>query len=428
MLVVVSVAIPADGPGSRAAPGSDRPGSVQPVTDELTTTGGPTSWGPRDPFVTEVASAGRSVPAGDQPLLVAELGSMVARDNVIQMLQPDRWKEGREDPSPHQPGDVPVLRGIIAGSLLAPVLQGAGRTASSDGLVIAAVQRLYEAEPYFVPAGDGSAAAVLESDPPGPEDLADLRLGHDHVTVWFGDDLRVPDDLAVWPPAPSVGETRLWEATRGAGGRSLPHLLSQRSCSLTGVTISAGPDGTGISDWVDWLIAVPPEPGDPPPWDVDTIRGALVGRASRSTLGGLVATCAAAVAWGDWHPPAADDGNGPLPDPEDMAGREWSKRTRKAKFRKTTARGGWTGVRVIDLTAMHRNAPVAEEEPAAKHPPSGRTVSPHSRRGHWRRSRIGPRDAPVNYRRNWIAPTRVGGRSDTPSARVRVLPAPRPPR
>ncbi|AXV09997.1 hypothetical protein DVS28_b0227 (plasmid) [Euzebya pacifica] len=386
-----------------------------------TTTGGPTTFADGDDFVTAAIDAGRVPAEADFAGVFRSLLPVLAADHGVQMLQKDRWGPGRADPAPHLPGDVPVLRSIVVNSLIAPVIaaQESGRLGPAPGLSVGMAARLATAEPYFVPASDGTAAAVLESDPPSAEDMSDIRLGHDHVTVWFGDDLRVPDDLAVWPDPPSVGDTTRWEATFGAGGRSMPHLLGERGCSITGVTISAGPDGTGISDWIDWIIAIPPQPGDPPPWDLDTIRGALPGRASHATLGGLVATCAAAVAWGDWTRPA-DDGHGPLPPAEEQQGKAWRKRVRKSQFRKALARGFGT-VNVIDLT--HARTAMTPADPATK--PTGRKVSPHTRRGHWRRSRIGPRDGPTQYRRNWIAPTHVGGTVHSGRERVRVLPAPR---
>lgn len=171
------------------------------------------------------------------------------------------------------------------------------------------------------------------------------------------------------------------KALPAADTHELLGALRARGGTITGVTLVAGPDELALPNVV-WLLTT--SDGD---------LTAVPGRRSPQ-LAAMLDNIAAYLSWGAWEP-LSEEGLPPerpdTPQPATAAAH-------------TGAGGGqrWAyprpPVRVIS-TAPHPTSGTGAR--------TGRTVEPHTRRGHWRRARVGSRDD-RSYEVRWIAPTRVG--------------------
>jgi hypothetical protein len=343
-----------------------------------------------------------------------------------------RWNEDAPDPLAFVPGDVLVLRLLAARAgvqeallLLGARKEGRWPLGGEDMLDwrlrhnTSVGSWLYDATPYFLPVHD--AVSILDSRPPEPDMLAELRLPFPMVTVYFGTDLAFDPAFLRWSegldeparmfPAqvaqaayggepPTVAMADLTNAVRALGGY------------LTGVTMFADDQG-GMADEALFVVATNPDPTLTDARAKDRARGAIHGRLSRSTLAPLVTHLALAVQWGSWEQPA-----GRLRLPPDPGSRAWRKAANTGRFRREERRGALVGVRVLDTERTRQAGKAATTESPRASPAT------HLRRGHWRRVRVGPR-ADWHYEGRWIPPALVNpGGAPAPGVPVYRLPLP----
>jgi hypothetical protein len=364
------------------------------------------------------------------PELLIEVGKAMFRDAKLTEAS-GRWAPGGLDPLRFVAGDVAALRGIAAftpvggaGAILLLDQRPAAMPADGPDLEVAVehlwpflqAAALYEAESYFLPVT--SALGILASQPPTPEMLADLRLPYPKVAVFFGADLAIPSELVVGHDQEAY---RRWlveagEASARFGLAQPADILvpiARHGGYLSGVVLFEGAGG-GLADEVIWILASDDPPVQGP--ECDRGRGLAMGLRSRSSLDPFVANLAAAVSWGDWHPPETT-----LELPAAPGSPAWNEAVRSGRFRRQEPRGGFAGIRVLDVQRMHARAKARDSQSGEGH------ASPvtHLRRGHWKRVRVGPRDD-WSYSPRWIPPvvvnpTKAGG------SQLRVYRLPLPP-
>lgn len=294
-------------------------------------------------------------------------------------------------PEEVSPGEVPLVRsgaasGVAAELAAAFAQPSRTRTALAAGVCELAA-RVMAAAPFFLDAA--TAAGLLASDPPEGDVLAQARLPAEALLVWSAP-LRLPEPLwlrggddvtagAAGGGAPVDEVAGLWVAADEA----------QRPTGQAALLLRAG-DGAALVE-VGYAAA-----------RQDAAAARAVWRAA--------ANATAALAFARWNQPPAVE----------VAGALGSTRRRKALRRarvRTAARGGaLAGVRVIDVADGGGSAPSDGGGEAARRPPS-----PHLRRGHWRRVRVGPRDG-WRYEARWVPPTVVGGPRPSGPSRVWRLP------
>lgn len=165
--------------------------------------------------------------------------------------------------------------------------------------------------------------------------------------------------------AEAAAELAIPEITNFGRRRSIVLDIRERGGYLTGVMLLAGADGR-LCDLMGCLVTVDPPGGTGIP--VERTWALLPAMISRSTLRPVVLNVAAAVAWGDWHPPQAVE----LPDDVDSG--EFRRALRRGAFRRREPGGAALGVRVLDTTRTMRPQP---------RPAGGSHASPvaHLRRG-----------------------------------------------
>lgn len=186
---------------------------------------------------------------------------------------------------------------------------------------------------------------------------------------------------------------------------------------VDGVVLMSAESGRGVRDECLWLLRVP----DPADATRSIGRAVLPGQISGSAFAEPVANLTTALAVSDWHVPGDDE----PPLPRDPGSSAFRKATRKAAFAEAEAAGAVGGVRVLTLPPVPAEdaAPSQQPtEPGDEHPSDSddaeadhdadaeaeerRRLRTHLRRGHWRRSRVGPKDD-WSYRSVLILPTVV---------------------
>lgn len=321
-----------------------------------------------------------------------------ARDWHIARLA-GRLKPNRPMPTKLVPGDVSAIRLLSTFAMVPNARTRIGdakmidakawaNTPEAFGYAQTAVN-LYEAVPYWMDLD--TAIGIGSSRPPDPEILNELRLPFDAVAVFFNRPMHVEVDEGDLP--------RL----AGDWSQHTKHGI----VPLLGVVVHARPGGVGLHDYCLFIGALLNDGGPPTPSSGVAL---LPGDLSRATLQPLVANLAAAVGYGRWREP------GEMPEaiieagdsPEGLA-----KAFKKGAVRsRAEPRGALTRVWVLDSNAMTQPS----------RPPQGGThASPvaHMRRGHWRRTRVGPRDE-WWYETRWIPPTVVNAGSKDEVRRVAV--------
>lgn len=270
------------------------------------------------------------------------------------------------------------------------------------------------AEPFFVP--HGFAAAIADSSPVDADDLDEIRLPYPVCFVAFADPLVVgervghPDVDDIERLVPLLDDdSDLVDRVMGSPPVSIARALVANSGLVDGIVLYADDDGR-LRDSFLWCLTIPTRDGSR-----TLTRVTLPAARSTCEFSTLVENTAALVSWGDWRDPGEFDL------PEDPASREFRKALNKGAFRRAERSGAPGHVRVLDIERTASRSGSSS--------PTGRTVAPHLRRGHWRRSRIGPRDDWEHhrtYRRNWISPSWVNAYlGENPEPRVyRVKPHP----
>jgi hypothetical protein len=231
------------------------------------------------------------------------------------------------------------------------------------------------ASTYWMP--PGQVHGYLDSDPISLEDRDRLRLSYPNVFLALGKPIILdPTDVAA--PVSKIDlmeETALGLARRNANVNSprswvfdeavpvnsinLMDLIAARGALIEGLLMVS--DYEGIPNGrIAWCVAVPARVGVLGRWVLPAHR-------DRTFYADEVDALLAVAAWADWHPPA---------DPET---KPTVNHRRSAALYYAAARG-----RVHVLNAA-RTASASESTT-----PTGRTVTAHIRRGHWRRQRVGP--------------------------------------
>lgn len=364
-----------------------------------------------------LAQAQGHVLTGNAMTHFRRLDALVGADARLTALS-GRWDIGREDPGSFIPGDVPALRYLAANPsieyarriLTGPWDEEAVRALANDRALrlLSEAAMVYAATPYFLPTS--TATAIMDTSPMTEAELAsELRLPFPAVAVYFGADLEFDPAMLAWSPGlDDPDRTTAYRALSIAAGLGDPgetvgdltRAVRDLGGWLTGVVLFAGPGGLGLDDLVLWIVATPPPPEAVGTAALDRLRGIIHGARSASTLAPLVANLAAAVTWGAWTEPR------PPPKPLPPGQRDAARLIRKTgAMRRAERRGALAGVHVLDLD---RTLAPGRARAARDHGPTGTDRArprPHPRRGHWRRSRVGPRDG-WWYVRHWI-PGRV---------------------
>ncbi len=166
-------------------------------------------------------------------------------------------------------------------------------------------------------------------------------------------------------------------------------LIAARGALIEGVLLLS--DYEGIPNGrVAWCIAVPARTGVLGRW-------ALPAHRDRTAYADQIDTLLAVAAWADWHEPG---------DPETTT----TSHRRSAALQHAAAAGK---VHVLNAT---RTASVA-----ARTNPTGRTVTAHIRRGHWRRQHVGVGRSQIRMVR--VSPAIVGAGNRPLSTPIYRLPA-----
>lgn len=332
-----------------------------------------------------------------------------------------RWNDRRIDERQRVPADASALLATygmhLLGGLHAKTLVSGDATVAFpdyDTPVIARNRGLAaaisNAEPFFV--GRGFATALYESRGLTDEDVTEIRLPYREVFVAFGDVIGIGD------PDPGIGSEQMAAAEAilpvslgqvtpaamplGAYPAAPCLAIAANSAYVEGLLLRSDADGR-LCDEIGWCISIPDHT-----FSYSMARVVIPALRSACPMAEVVNNVAALVSWGDWEAPVKCD----LPD--DVTGGEFRKATRKGSFRRAEPSGAAGGVRVLDVqqTAMRADTSTS----------TGRSVSPHARRGHWRRVRVGSRhDWAIHRsrRRVWVPPTWVNDHLGAPAgARV----------
>lgn len=286
-----------------------------------------------------------------------------------------------------------------------PQASAHGDTAAACAVAVA------RSVPYWLPANE--AAGFADSEPLD-EHTDDLRMPFDRVLLAFAQPLRIePEVLQVEGQAdleqmeqfedgldsltkekqdPSLA-TAVYDVVGEGATVSAQQVVAVRGLVVEGLVVLATPDGK-LRDEFIWLVALP-----------SAVHGTVAGRVavpaqlSACSWAGHVRNLAAAAAWGDWRVPEEAQ---PAPGVTLPPGAGSSSRGGSAR----------SLVRVLDVTRTNASG--------GRGRPTGRTVAPHLRRGHWRRQWYGP--GKLQMKRVRIPPVLVNAGLGEPAAKVYRLP------
>lgn len=276
---------------------------------------------------------------------------------------------------------------------------------------------IHAAAPYWVP--PGQIAGYLESEPLSDEDRIDLRLPYAQVLLVMSDPLHLPavreptecndldqvlDRLDRAMLARAARHSDITEETvreyvslvENDGDRmALGDVLDRRGAVVEAVLLTGDALGNPTDSFA-WCLAIPARYGGGV-----LARVMIPARLSETQYGDQVIDMIALTAWADWHAPedrTADLGRGLSKDGQAKAGGS-PKRS--------------AGVHVLRVKRATNRQGEADA--------IGRSVSPHVRRGHWRRQRYGPLRSAIKRVR--IAPVLVNAGRGGLAPRVYRLPS-----
>lgn len=339
-------------------------------------------------------------------------------DYEQQVVEQDAALSTRCQPGPGttwlKPGHIPWLRSRIMAAH-EPLSNSPG---AQDGIAELTRSVIAAAQPVFL---THDVVEVLgRMDPPDDETLASMQLPFDSCFVVFANPYEIVGPLSIqtehdekWADGTERYE-RVGRRTRQADDVDSMMLAASAMAAVHGVVLTADREHGGIGPGALWLVSLDTSEvdeiirrdGNPTPRKMHHSFIAWGGTLASSTLESMARNVAAFIALRGGQ--AAVTGDEPLP-----SGKPLRKLAKTSQFRKRAERGGYSSIRVIELTRGDR---------AAMHPdaePTGRTVEPHWRKGHYRRQRHGPRDN-WWYETTLIMPTYVGGGDAGPAPTPQV--------
>jgi hypothetical protein len=262
---------------------------------------------------------------------------------------------------------------------------------------------LAAATTFWMPAGQVSG--YRDSEPIPAEDRARIRLAYPNVFLALGQPIVLPpsgshseidtevlEGMSQEVISAKPGSEHAW-LLNNMGERTKVNvldLISAKGAQIEAVLLMGDHEGNP-SGKLAWCLAVPGRLGVLGRWVLPAHR-------DRTAYSTQVDALLAVAAWADWHTPA---------DPATTT----TTHRRSAALQHAAATG-----RVHILNAS-RTAAVARSST-----PTGRTVSAHIRRGHWRRPPFGPGRTQMRMVR--IAPTIIGAGTLRRGALVYRLPEP----
>jgi hypothetical protein len=273
---------------------------------------------------------------------------------------------------------------------------------------------------FWMPAGQ--TLAFADSDPLTDDDRDDLLLPFPQVFMAFAEPLEIGATsqpttaqakilrdfdslvrtLRTANEEPDVSALVLSsEVSQHIGQISAADIIDMRGCRVEGLLLLGDSLGR-LEDTFAWCISIPS--GASGSLGRHVIPASMTATLHKALVENLVAV----ASWADWHEP--DDATSL---PAGLSQRELNDLTDSPSFRRDADRSGAGGVRVLNVRASIKTATGAAET-------TGRHVTPHVRRGHWRRQRYGPGRQEV--RRIRIAPLVVNAHRGAAGHRVYVIP------
>jgi hypothetical protein len=323
---------------------------------------------------------------------------------------------------PH-PGQGLALQNAYARAAFSRwIHHGAGSTYAHSAI------GLTSAATYWLPAGQ--TASFAESEPMEEADRAEMVLPFPQIFLAFAEPLVLEKTSTAtaqteeaWRVLSEISHDILREnGTAGhavesrlsRGGTdilelpSIDEMISQRGALIEGVLLLA--DSLGRPDErFAWCLTIPGAYG--------STLGRFVVPAQRSATEyrDVIDNLTAVVAWAQWHEP---DQNTEVP--LGVSGVALKEYVSTPDFQRNAKRAG-AGIRVIDVKSTYRGAGSRTSRESGE---PNHNVSPHIRRGHWRRQRFG--QGLEQSKRIRIAPVLVNAhRGDIAHRVYRLRPTPK---
>jgi hypothetical protein len=324
-----------------------------------------------------------------------------------------------------QPADVPALRflsGVTSMHMLDDINGAPRQTFSSfdeflgaNAVCLGLAEWSVTSPAFLIP--DAVAPTLVEGNALDPELTEALTLPYPRLTVWFSTPMVVDLDrlnLRLKIVNDYVqADTSLPTTLPYAAGMAL--LGGAQDVSVIGLCLAAGAHG-GLGDAFCWILSMDLTDPDDPDDNGDPVIYTVPASLTVTPLADLVRLVAASLTWGRW--------NQRQDIPAGLTGKALRSHLRDGKNRKAASTGRLNpGVHVLDVARTVRAGGEAPARGKSAAEESGRSVSPHLRRAHWRRARCGPR-TDWHYEGRLIAPTLVGGEARPDPGRVYRLPVP----
>lgn len=339
---------------------------------------------------TSATTRGHYARQGPSSMLAAWRDVFDSRGRIAQRLGLARHPFAPASPHP-QPGQALASQNMYARSAYSGWLNddtSAVRGQVAVGLTAGAA--------YWLPAGQ--TAAFADSEPMNDSDRREMIMPYPQVFLAFAEPLileatspsSAPADAEQWKLLSAVAHDSL------RGDVTVGQFISDRDISrgnehwmsidIDGAIERVGAHIEGVllladeygrpTDLFAWCLAIPGAYGSP--------LGRFVIPALRSTsqYRDAVDNLTAVVAWAQWHEPD-DSTDVPLGIPLSEVEAQIS----TADFQRDAKRSG-AGIRVIDVGSTHRGSKTPRRPSDGDR--DAAPVTPHFRRGHWRRQRFGP--------------------------------------
>jgi hypothetical protein len=272
-------------------------------------------------------------------------------------------------------------------------IAAAGQWARNEGTDAArgygeAAVGIAAASPFWMP--PGQVHGYLDSEPITAEDRARIRLSYPNVFLALGKPIALEPQLGGSAVDTERMERMSVQIVRSGGSTSSKHWLLAKPIAVNSVNVLDLIAGVGAtiegvlllgdseglpSDRFAWCLAVPAPIGVLGRW-------VLPARRDLTAFSEVIDALLAVAAWADWHEP---------PDPGDST----TNHRRSAALQHAAALGK---VHVLNATRTSSTA--------ARSNPTGRTVTAHLRRGHWRRQHVGAGRSQIRMVR--VSPAVVG--------------------